>query len=639
VNPPQFTGAFSAQRSPEVFLPFSMQPVAAPFGAESLLTSTDLWWVMMMVRVKPGVTDAGAQAQMNALFQASVRGTMTLKANAKMPVLLLQDGSRGQNSNAELSKPIYVLLGLAGFVLLLACANLANLLLARGSARQREMSVRLAMGAGRQRILRQMLTESLLLSAMGGAAGLLLAYGMRNIIPRLLADPWGPPAFNARFDWGIFAFTAAVSVITGLVFGLAPAWEATRVNVSAGLKEAAQTTTHRRRGLSGKAIVVLQVSLSMLLLVGAGLFVRTLVNLDTARLGFQPDHLLLFDLNPPGTRYPSGKDVALHHGLEQKLASVPGVDGVTLTQNPLVAGSISNGPFTPSNQAKTEQEQDAEYNQVGERFFATMGIPIVAGRGFNDRDTETSRKVAVINRTLAAKFFPKSDPLGQTFRSGERNSQMVTIVGICGDAHYDQIQAAIEPTYYMPYRQHGDPKGGMGMTYEIATRMKPEAIVPELRAAVQSVDRNLPLVDVRTQKEQIAATMHQERILADLTAGFGLIALVLASIGIYGIMAYAVSRRTNEIGIRMALGAQPGRVLRGVLGEASWMVAVGAVVGLGGALALSRLVASMLYGLKAWDPATFALSAALLVLVALGASWIPARRAAGVDPIKALRHE
>ncbi|MGB7353017.1 MAG: ABC transporter permease [Acidobacteriaceae bacterium] len=639
VNPPGFTGAYGAQRSPQVFLPFSMQPIVAPFGSKSLLTSSDLWWVMMMARVRPGVSNAGAQAQMDAVFQAAVRATIPVKANAKMPQLLLLDGSRGQNTNAELSKPIYVLLGLAGFVLLLACANLANLLLARGSARQREMSVRLAMGAGRRRILRQMFTESLLLSAVGGSAGLLLAYGVRNVIPRLLADPWGPPAFNATFDWGVFSFTAAVSLLTGLVFGLAPAWQATRVNVSSGLKEAAQTTTHRRRGLGGKVIVVMQVSLSMLLLVGAGLFVRTLVNLNTARLGFRSDHLLLFDIDPPGNRYPTGKDVALQRELEEKLATVPGVQGVTLSQNPLLAGSISNGPFVRSDMPKTEQPQNAEYNGVGARFFQVMEIPIIAGRGFNDGDTETSRRVAVINRTLAKAFFPNTNPLGHTFMSGERTSQAVTIVGICGDAHYDSVQNAILPTYYMPYRQLRDPEGGMGMTYEVLTSLKPNAIVPSLRAAVQSVDKNLPLVDVRTQKEQIAATMQQERILADLTAGFGLVALILASIGIYGIMAYAVARRTNEIGIRMALGAPPGRVLRSVLGEASWMVVLGAAVGLGGALALGKVVASLLYGLRPRDPETLAGSAALLILVALGATWIPARRAASVDPMQALRHE
>lgn len=639
VNPPGFTGAWGAQRSPEVFLPFSMQPIVAPFGSESLLTSSDLWWVLMMARVHPGVSNAAAQAQMNAVFQAAVRATMSVKPAAKMPILLLEDGSRGQNENGGLSKPIYVLLGLAGFVLLLACANLANLLLARGSARRREMSVRLAMGAGRRRILRQMFTESLLLSAMGGAAGLALAWGVRNMIPRLLANPWGPPAFNATFDWGIFAFTAAVSILTGLVFGLAPAWQATRVNVSAGLKEAAQTTTHRRRGLAGKSIVVAQMALSMLLLVGAGLFVRTLFNLDTARLGFRSDHILLFNVDPPPTRYPAGKDIVLHRLLEQRLAGVSGVEALTLSQSPLVAEMGSNGPFVRSDAAKTTPHKQAEYNQVGEHFFATMDIPIVAGRGFRDGDTETSRKVAVINRTLARVFYPDTNPLGHTFQSGERNPELITIVGICGDAHYESVQSEIPPTYYMPYRQHGDTRGGMGMTYEIVTHLKPEAIVPSLQAAVQSVDRNLPLVDVRTQKQQIAATMQQERILADLTAAFGLVALVLASIGIYGIMAYAVSRRTNEIGIRMALGAQPGRVLRGVLGEASWMVVLGAAVGLGGALVLGKVVASLLYGLKARDSETLAGSAALLILVALGASWIPARRAASVDPIKALRHE
>ncbi|HEY1808529.1 MAG TPA: ABC transporter permease [Acidobacteriaceae bacterium] len=640
VNPPGFTGAFGAQQSPQIFLPLSMQPIVTPVGSKPWLDDGSIWWVLMMGRVKPGVSDAGAQANLNATFQAAVRATVPVKPKAKMPVLLLRDGSRGQNGAADwLAKPIYVLLSLAGFVLLLACANLANLLLARGSVRQREMSVRLAMGAGRRRILRQVLTESLLLSAMGGAAGLLLAYGARNFIPRLLADPWGPPAFNATFDWGIFAFTAAVSIVTGVVFGMAPAWQATRVNVSAALKEAAQTTTHRRRGLAGKAIVIVQMAVSMLLLVGAGLFVRTLFNLDTAHLGFNPDHLLLFNINPPAARYPAGKDVTLHRVLEQRLAAVPGVQAITMSQEPLLAGYMSNGYFVPSSAPKTAEQRVAYNNTVGTHFFSTMGIPIVAGRGFNDGDTETSKKVAVINRALAKEFFPHSNPIGQTFSGGDDDAVSITIVGICGDAYYDRIQSNIESTVYLPYRQSKSAFGPMNMTYEVSTRLKPDAIVPSLRAAVQSVDKNLPLVDIRTQKEQIAATMRQERILADLTAGFGLLALVLASIGIYGIMAYAVARRTNEIGIRMALGAQPGRVLRSVLGEASWMVLLGAVVGLSGALALGRLVASLLYGLKAWDLETLAGSAALLLLVALAASWIPARRAARVNPMQALRHE
>jgi predicted permease len=638
VNPPGFTGAYDAMMSPDIFLPFSMQPIAAPNGPQSLLTNPDEWWVMMMGRTRPGVSDPAAEAALNVAFDAAVRATVNVKKDAKMPRLMVRDGRRGQNQEAEMSKPVYVLQGLAAFVLLLACANLANLLLARASARQREMSVRLALGARRGRILRQMLTESLLLSLLGGAAGLVLAYVGRNAIPRMMTDPWGQLPFDGRIDWGIFAFAVAISVATGLLFGLAPAWQATRVHISSGLKDSAQTVTHRRRGIGGKTMVVVQVSLAMLLLVGAGLFVRTLLNLGYAHLGFNPDHLLLFDIEPPATRFPAPKDVALHRDLEQRLAAVPGVDAVTLSREPLIAGNISQSQFIPAGDAKSKP-REAEFNVVGERFLSTMGIPMVEGRSFNAGDTETSRKVAVVNRKLAEEFYPNADPVGQTFTTDLKDTTPITIVGVCGDARYDRVKSDIRPTYYMPYRQQDDPNGGMQMTYEISTRMSAAAIVPSLRTAVASVDAGLPLLDIRTQQQQIDSTMRPERIIANLTAGFGVLALVLASIGMYGIMAYTVSRRTNEIGIRMALGARPRVVLGMVLLEASKLVAIGIVAGTCAALGMGRLIASMLYGLKSWDPATLALSGTLLIGVAMAASWIPARRAAGVDPMRALRHE
>ena len=640
VNPPGFTGAYDALVSPDVFLPLSMQPLVAPMGPRPLLNDPDTWWVLIMGRARPGIPAPAAEAALNVSLDAAMRATMTVKKDAKMPHLMIRDGRRGQNQEAAMSKPAYVLQGLCGFVLLLACANLANLLLARAGARQREMSVRLALGARRGRILRQMFTESLLLSVIGGAGGLLLAWAARYVIPRLMSDPWGQLPYDPRIDWGIFTFAAAISIATGLLFGLTPAWQATRVHISSGLKDNTQTITHRRRGLGGKAMVVFQLALAMLLLAGAGLFVRTLVKLKYAHLGFRADGLVLFDMEPPAAKYPAGKDVALHHELEQKLAGVPGVDSVTLSQNPLVAGNVSQSRFRPAGQAiANNKERGAQFNLVGERFFSTMGIPLVAGRAFNAGDTETSTKVAVVNRQLVRDFFPNTNPLGQTFTTDLPDKGPITIVGICGDVKYNRVDGEIQPTYYVPYRQQGDANGGMGMTYEISTRLQPVAVVPALRAAVASVDKNLPLLDIRTQKEQIDATMREQQVMAELAGAFGILALTLASIGIYGIMAYSVSRRTNEIGIRMALGAQPAGVRRMVLGEASWMVVIGVAIGMGGALALGRVIASMLYGLNSWDPVTFATASALLILVALGASWFPARRAANVDPIRALRHE
>jgi predicted permease len=554
-----------------------------------------------------------------------------------MPRLELQDGSRGENQASRIfSKPAYVLMALAGFVLLLACANLANLLLARASNRQREMSVRLALGVGRSRILRQMFTESLLLSIMGGMGGLALGYCGRNAIPHLMSSAWENSATDIPFDWKIFGFTAAISIFTGLLFGLAPAWQASRTQVSSGLKENAQSTTQRSRNLTGKAIVVVQVALSMLLFVGAGLFIRTLMNLNDSHLGFRPGGILLFDLQPPRTRYSTPRDLALYHNIEERLRAVPGVDAVTLSDTALIANSLSNSDFTPDGlPKKPEGEQHADVIAAGESFFSTMGIPIIAGRAFAKTDTETSPLVAIVNQRLVKEFFPPNiNPIGRTVKAGD---QHITIVGICGDAKYNSLRDDPPATFYLPYRQQAD--GEQSMTYEISTRMQAASIVPSLHNAVASIDKDLPLLDVRTQQEQIDDTTKQERIFASLTSGFGLLALILACIGIYGIMAYAISRRTNEIGIRMALGAQPGRMLRMVLREAWWLALIGVSAGLGGALAMGRLIASMLYGLKPYDPLTLGLASLLLIGVAVASSWIPARRAAGVQPMEALRHE
>ena len=639
VNPPEFTGAYGVQASPDVFLPFSMQPIAAPKFDSSLLTNKDLWWVLMMGRIKPGVSTEHARAELDVDLNAAVRATTTVGKDDEVPRLLLEDGSRGENiAGYDLAHPIYVLISLAGFVLLLACANLANLLLARASSRQREMSVRLALGAGRMRILRQMFTESLLLSVAGGAVGLLLGYMGRNAIPHLLSSSWQPPMVNGKFDWMIFAFTAAVSILTGLLFGLAPAWQATRTQVSSGLKDSAQTATQRKRNLSGKTLVVVQVALSMLLLVGAGLFARTLMNLNNTHLGFNPDNILLFDLQAPQTRYPDAKSITLFHDVETKLAAVPGIDSVTLSAVTLISNGMSNMFFIPEGQPqKPGKNETAYFNAVGQDFFKTFEIPVIAGRSFNETDTPTSRKVAIVNQALAKKFFPNTNPIGKTFKGAEHDTpDPIEIVGICKDAKYESLRHDPPPTFYLPYRQQS---GFEDMVFEVHTRMTAAAIIPSLRSAVASIDKDLPLLDMRTQNEQIEDTTRQERIFASLTSGFGLLALILACIGIYGIMAYTVARRTNEIGIRMALGAQSGRVLRMVLREASWLAVIGVVAGLAAAITLGRLIASMLYGLKPYDPLTLAFAAFLLAFVALAASWIPARRAANIDPIKALRHE
>ncbi|MGA2730001.1 MAG: ABC transporter permease [Terracidiphilus sp.] len=644
VNPPGFTGAYSAQGTPDIILPFSMQPVVVPqeLGSEkvpSLLQSKSLWWVLVMGRSKPGVSTAKAEAELNVVLNAAVRATMPLKKDGVPPQLLLKDGSRGQNPNTDdLEKPVYVLMALSGLVLLLACTNLANLLLARMGARQREMSVRLALGAGRWRILRQSMTESLLLSLMGGAAGLLLAWAVRNVLPRMLADSWAPPAFAAKFSSPIFLFAAAVSIATGFVFGLGPAWQATRVQVGSSLKDSGHTLTRRRRGLGGKAVVAFQVALSMVLVTGAGLFVRTLTRLEGSAMGIRSHNLLLFSVELPETRFPKTASTPILERLEERIATVPGAQSVTLTREPLFSGSAVNQTFiSEGTQRKAKGNPSVLANRVGREFFSTFGISVLAGRGFDGSDTRASLKVAVVNESLAKKYFANTNPIGKTFEEGRFQPVAITIVGVCADAKYFRVRADAEPTYYTPYWQKDD--GVHEATFAIRTSLAGEALLPSLRTAVRQIDPNLPLLDVRTQDEQIAANLRQERIFAILMSGFGVLALVLACVGIYGIMACAVAQRTSEIGVRLALGAKPRQVLGMILGEATWLSVVGIAIGFVAVLLLARVVRSMLYGVAADDPLTFCGAILVLMLVALGAGLIPARRAAMVQPMEALRHE
>jgi predicted permease len=639
VNPRGFTGAKNAHESPDLFVPLSMQPVVDPKGKKgSLLDDNDLWWLNVVGRARPGISSAQAEAALNVELAAATRATITVKPGQTVPRLLLVDGSRGLNYAARMfQKPVTVLMTMTGFVLLLACANIANLLLARGAQRQREMSVRLALGAGRGRVLRQLLTESLLLAGMGGAGGLLVGYLGRNFVPRLMSSSWERNTYDVPMDWGVFAFAAVVTVLTGLVFGLAPAWLAARSEVSSSLKQSAQTTTRRRKGIGGKAIVAFQIALSTLLVVGAGLFLRTLLALDRVDAGFRTDHLILFEISPPVHRYGPGKDIALHQRLEQQFAALPGVEGVAPGWTAYLSDNMSNGEFAIEGEKSATGHDDPEdLNVVGNTFFKTVGIPIIGGRGFGPQDTVSSKQVSVINQALAKKRFPGVNAIGRRFKTDDDKPVWIEIVGVCGDNRYTNLRDDAPPQFFLPYVQQTEVGG---MTYAIRTQLAPAALVPALRHVVQRADRDLPIVNVRTQRQQIDDNMQMERIFAALTAGFGVLALALACVGIYGIMAYSVANRRNEIGIRLALGAQPGQVRGMVLRESTWLAAVGIVVGIGAALALTRLVKSMLYGIQPYDPVTMAGGVLILLAVALAASWIPARRAAGVQPMEALRHE
>jgi predicted permease len=650
VNPRDFTGAKSVQASPELFMPVSMIPLLTPEAGRDgpILSSTRRFWIQLMARTKPEVPVAQAQTALNLAVSAAIRATTTLKKDDTMPTLLLEDGSRGLNfTTREFAKPLYVLLALVGFVLLLACANIANLMLARASARQREMSVRLALGAGRSRILRQVLTESLMISVMGGAAGIFLYFMGRSALPRLFINTWERPDLVLPFHWRVYVFTASVTILTGILFGLAPAWSATKAEIGTALKEAGKTATKHRKAWSGKSIIAFQIALSTMLVVGSALFIRTLINLSSIDPGFRADHILLFDINPPSRQYPAPKDVALHTRIEEALRSVPGVQGVSLTDNPLVANNTSTSGFIIQGAPKVEHQRgdnsgNASLADVGHDFLSVMGIPVIAGRTFTPQDINSSQRVAVVNQTLVRQFFPQdNNPIGKRFALDDNTDhpekqEWIEIVGIVGDTRYSSLKEEPPAVHFDLYNQEHEIGGA---TYVVRTQMPPEAIAPSLRAAVQKIDRDLPLMDIRTQQQQIDATTQQERTFASLTAGFGILALALACVGIYGIMAYTVSQRTNEIGIRLALGAERKQVRRMVLREAGWLAVLGVLAGLAVAMGLAQLVKSMLYGLKATDPASFAVAGCLLLSVALIAAWIPAMRASRVEPMEALRHE
>ena len=647
VAPQWFTGAKSVQSSPDIFLPLSSQPLVEPRGKNGSLlgaSSPQVWWLNIMGRTRAGVADNTAQAALDTSLSAIVRSTLRPDANTTVPRLDLLDGSRGLFLSKQMfERPLEVLMAVVALVLLLACSNIASLLFARSMARQREVALRIALGAGRARVLRGVLTESLLLSGLGGALGVALAFAGCRRLPALLANPWETSQFRMPLDWTVLAFTASVTLLSGLLFGTVPAWIATRSDGGACLKATGPGSTRRRKGFSGKMIVTFQVMLSTLLVAGALLFVETLFQLAHVNPGFRTDHLVLFAIQQPESRYPSPKDLQLHHQIEERLRALHGVQSVTLSEVAYISDSMESANFLPEGERPNpEKDQSAWNNAVGSGFFHTMGIPILAGRDFNESDTANAPKVGILSESLARKAFPGQNPIGKRFlahflSSESKPGDLIEVVGICGDTRYWSLKQDPIGMFYQPYQQ--TPNLDFGATYEVRTSLSPASIAPSLREAVQSIDPDLPLQEIRTQQERIDASMQQERIIAALTASFGVLALVLASVGVYGVMAYSVAQRTSEIGIRIALGALPREVLAMVLREATWIALVGITCGIVATALATRFVTSLLYGLHPNDPAILATSALLLAVVGLATSWAPARHAAAVEPMEALRHE
>jgi predicted permease len=626
----------------QIFVPLTMQPVVLPRaqnGSVSLLDNPQSWWVQILVRLRPDISEGRVQAELDATLRQTAMPVLKRTGDLDRFHLQLEPGDRGLDYlRGQYARPSYVLLSLAGLVLLLACLNLANLLLARSATRQRELSTRLALGASRGSIVRQMLTESVLLSSFGGAAGLVLGYLGRNLVPRLLTNSSQPEQVQVQFDWRVLLFTLGVTFATGILFGLAPAWQATRIASHAGLQSSGGATANRHKLWLDKSLVISQIAISAALLMGTGLFVHTLLNLDRIPLGFESNHILLFRLSLPRARYSDAQMSIFFGKLEEELASLPGVRSATASNIGIIGDGHSGSTFHVLGRPREKDPTRIQTNSVGRDFFQTLGIPILQGRQFNSNDTSTSPKVAVVNRALAQAFFPNEDPIGRSFETAPEDVVgPIQIVGVAADTRYADLRTETPPIFYVPYTQQVNGPGRMMI--QIRTVANPTIVLPQVREAIESLDRDLPMIDVRTMKDQVRSTQADERALAQLAGGFSVLALVLASIGIYGMMAYAVSTRTREIGLRMALGADTSQILTRVLREAFWLTSVGSFLGLIAALGLTRFIRVMLYGIGNTDVVTIGSTAVLLIAVSLIAAFGPARRASRVDPIRALRHD
>lgn len=558
-------------------------------------------------------------------------------------------GSRGQYAN-----PLYVLMLAVGIILLIACANIAGLMLARAAARQQEMAVRLALGAGRARVARQLLTESVILSVLGGVMGILFAYwGAHSIISFVSSNQTRPLGFATGIDLRVLGFTVAISLLTGILFGIAPTFRGARVDLNPTLKEgAASAASSGHAGGKwwsvGNALVVAQVALAIVVLVGAGLLVRTLQNLRSVDVGFDSHNILIFGIDPTLIGYKGAQVDSFYRDLQGRLAETPGVKSASYSMMPLLSNGLM---ITSFHWPGTPQDQDSETDMlgIGPNFFETLHIPFLAGRVFNASDfkiaaangggmTPTSAATPVIvNQTFVEKYLGKENPLGKQFGEAEATPDRAAsagyeIVGVVRDAKYNNLRREIHAMMYTPQSLGG-------ASFEVRTAADPQAILPAIREVVAQVNTNLPLFDVKTESEQIDRLLFQERLVARLSGFFALLALVLACVGLYGLLSYEVSRRTREIGIRMALGAPQVSVLKLVLWQGIVLAMVGAALGIAVALSVTRYLASMLYGVHPNDPLTLTAVALLLTLVALAACYIPARRAMRVDPMVALRYE
>lgn len=635
-------------KTPDIYVPMMMAPQMSEYG--DTLDGWNDYWMTLIARLKPGLSLKQANAGINPAYAQLLAEQLPLIKsgwNEKKrqqfldKKILLSSGAHGRTivqNNA--GNPVIALFVMVALVLLIACTNVANLLLARGAGRQREFAIRTAMGATRSRMIRQLFIESLLCACGGGIVGVLLGVWLMRILTPMVVENAGIKGLTEKLDPAVLGFAIAATLVSGIFFGLIPAWRVTRMDVTDVIKDQGSTSSASVSHVGFRKLLVAgQVAFTILLLVGAGLFVRSLWNLRNQDIGLKTDHVITFSVEPVLNGYDLPRSIALYDQLRARIAAIPGVRSVGAGDVATLTGDDEGSNITAEGGPQLAEElQDVDYIGISPNYFSTLGIPLLAGRELTEADGATAPKVALASESMVKRFFPGRNPIGLHFAFGGGNKTVpnIEIVGVVKDVKQDHVSTTPQPYVYLPYAQR--PKLN-GMTFYVRSERDPLLLASSLQGVVREMDANLPVFDVKTMERVLEDDLFSARIVAFLSATFAGLAALLAALGIYGVLAYVVLQRTREIGIRMALGAVAGHVRLLILKEVGTMVLIGVGVGLPAAYGLARFSESLLYGVHAGDPAVYAVGLGLIALIALAACFIPARRATRVDPLVALRYE